>query len=124
MSFQSLRSFLNILRHEPESLDTFEGFNRLRQVCPGPSTRAEVFHIFADILEEHIFCAWDYEIPHKCQQEVDDRSVPEGASDCGEPAPYRTQWLGDGEMWVCEEHFQAMQKSETEYRERVKTVVL
>lgn len=122
MCFQPIRALLNTMRNEPESLQTYNAYARLRMLCPMDDTREELIFAFADLLEEHVTSAWDYEIPHRCQFDMPDSSTPAGVSDCRQPAPFRVFWLGHAHMWVCQEHFEFIRKAESEYKAQQVTV--
>ena len=55
----------------------------------------------------------DYEVIERCRWGVTDMSVPEGESDCGEPATHRV-WWDDYEkaIPVCSEHFNTIRNAE------------
>lgn len=59
----------------------------------------------------------DYEVLHTCQFPVECVSCAETETDCGAPAMYRVYWtledgIEDGEMLVCQEHFDFIMECE------------
>lgn len=56
---------------------------------------------------------FDYEVPHLCQYGVPN-GVGSDVDDCQEPAPYKVWWDVDGmdAMFVCQEHFNFIKKTE------------
>ena len=62
---------------------------------------------------------FDYEILHRCQYPVPSAGTAEPEMDCGEPAAYLGYWIDDGGnttggWWLCQEHFDIVQKCEAE----------
>jgi len=72
---------------------------------------------------------FDYQVCHTCEYPIPCRSELSGEVDCGKPAPYLVWWDYDDveedpesrvgevvnwheEMYVCEEHFQEIQRQE------------
>jgi len=55
---------------------------------------------------------FDYEALGYCQYGVHDSSKPSGVSDCQEPALWRVWWTNDGELLMCQEHFDKVRESE------------
>lgn len=68
-----------------------------------------------DIEEVKIFV--DYEIIHECQYPIFCSGSPDLETDCGAPAIYKVYWTREdgtpeGEMLVCDKHFNFILDSE------------
>lgn len=109
MLFRPIHAFLNLIRNDPQSLENYGAFDELRKLIPEDDTRAKILCVFIDLLTEYVIVANAYEIPHRCQFDVETLD-PRSRSECGEPAAYRLFW-GKEELWACEYHFDLMRQS-------------
>jgi hypothetical protein len=117
----AIHSIINLLRHNPKTIKSYDTFENLADSCSDDAKvngYTVLFAAIADLLEEHLLYAWDYNIPHKCEYDVEDAMRPGGTCNCGEPAAYRVFWLFGDEMWVCEEHFRFIRSASLDTEEK------
>lgn len=110
MLFRPIHAFLNLMRDNAKLLESYDAYDEFRELIPDDNIRAKILRVFVDLLTEYVIVANEWEIPNRCQFDVETLD-PRSRSECGEPAAYRLFW-GKEELWVCEDHFDLLREGE------------